>query len=565
MIKFKTLQGRLVVLLLIPVFFIVLFAGVASFFYTRNIMLRQWNESAVLKLQRAAHNLEMQVSKPVEFLEAFYKTSYYGNRNQSQKQLIEAIASLEGVIRVGYTHLQTDSKKRTRPNPMPGAEHEQMMFRHSRILNITEPAYNSDAGQKTVKLVLSLTNASDRVVGNLEIVMSFEFLLRDIFNLGWWQSDVACIVNSEGRYIVHTNMSMEGRRFLGGTGNAIETAVLTQMSSTPFGTVKSKGHPPEEVAGFHQLENIPWTIILFADGEKIFDPIIRYRNAFALGSFLLISVILILIRFHVGKIADQIQLISKNARNVAKGEYGSPIQPKSGDEIGRLILSYNAMVKGLEERDFIRDSFGRYVDPDFAKFLLEQPGAGELGGHRRDVVILMSDIRGFTALSETLSPEVIISVLNQYFSHMINTIQQHKGIIVDFFGDAILVFFEPLSNSLPDTMITGIQCATAMQDKMDRFNADMDTRHLPRLEMGIGINAGPVVVGNIGSEKRAKYGIVGSAVNITSRIQAKAKAGEILVSEPIKKTLKDQIRVKHSFKTDLKGVDGTAKLFAITQ
>jgi len=289
--------------------------------------------------------------------------------------------------------------------------------------------------------------------------------------------------------------------------------------------------------------------------DSFLKPIIQYRNVFALGSAGLIFIILMLIRRHVGEIVSQIKILSRNAKKVAGGEYGSPINVSSKDEIGQLVGNYNDMVKGLIERDFIRDSFGRYVDPEFAKYLLKHPDAGKLGGKRREVVMMMSDIRGFTALSETFSPEIIIRVLNQYFSHMIKIIQEHNGIIVDFFGDAILVFFEPLSGSISDTSICCIQCASRMQFEMAAFNKKMQREKLPVLGMGIGINAGQVIVGNIGSDTRAKYGVVGSAVNITSRIQAEAEKREIIISESVYHYTKDQIQIKKTFSAELKGVE----------
>ena len=138
---------------------------------------------------------------------------------------------------------------------------------------------------------------------------------------------------------------------------------------------------------------------------------------------------------------------------------------------------------------------------------------------------------------------------------MINIIQRHNGIIVDFFGDAILVFFEPFSSSMEDTAQHCIQCATDMQNEMHRFNRKMKNKNLPELHMGIGINTGQVIVGNIGSETRAKYGIVGSAVNITSRIQAKADGREIIVSDAVYQYLKNELRIKKSFSTTMKGID----------
>lgn len=563
-IQFKTLQGRLIVLLLVPVFLTFFSGSIISFIYTRNIMITQWNESSVLKLQRAAHYLEMQVLRPIELLNTLYKIPYFQDMATSKDEIMRNLAALEGVLRVGITYSKNNDINELRPfHSMRMGDHGQMQIHRSQILKITEPQYDTNAAQETVTLVLSLLNTSDQVMGKLEIVMSFKYLLKDILKMGWWQSNMTCIVDQKGQYLVHTNMLMKGRQFLGGTDNAIETAVLNAMQTRASGTIQSGGHPPEMVAGFQRLEQLPWTIIVFAKGETIFKPIIDYRNAFALGGIFLIVIILVLIRLQVGKIVGKIRNLSERAKQVAKGDYGDPLKIETQDEIGQLVQNYNAMVKGLKERDFIRDSFGRYVDPEFAKFLLQHPDAGRLGGKRREIAILMSDIRGFTALSETLSPEVIITVLNQYFSHMINIIQKYNGIIVDFFGDAILVFFEPFSSSMKETALHCIQCAADMQNEMNRFNQKMKTKQLPELNMGIGINTGQVIVGNIGSESRAKYGIVGSAVNITSRIQAEAAEKEIIVSDAVYTYLKNDLKIKKTFTVTLKGIDYPMTLHVI--
>ncbi len=574
LLKIKTLQGKLIILLLIPVFLTILAGGVISFLYTRDAMLRQWNESAVLKLERAAHDLEMRIATPINLVDLFYKINPVSNILTSQKELIRYVAGMDGILRAGFTYIKPvktggsmpGEKKHVHINT-PGENMDMktmdmgdmtMHFHRSMILKVTAPEFDAGAGHKTVKFVISLLNSSDEVVGNLEIIMSLKYLLQDIFNLGWWQSDKACIVDKIGKYIAHTNMIMKDRTFLGDSSDPVEVSILKEMKTKSFGTVKSKGHPPETIAGFYKLKKAPWAVIMFAQGNEILKPIILYRNSFVIGGIVLAIVIILLIRFQTGKIVKKIKKLSEKAEKIAKGDYGEPIKIEAEDEIGQLIQSYNTMVKGLKERDFIRDSFGRYVDPDFAKFLLQHPGAGSLGGQRREVAIMMSDIRGFTALSETFSPEAIITVLNQYFSHMINIIQKHNGIIVDFFGDAILVFFEPLSCSLKETIKECIQCAYDMQKKMLVFNSEMENQDLPELNMGIGINAGQVIVGNIGSEKRAKYGIVGPAVNITSRIQAKAEAQEIIISDSVYKYLKylkNEINIQKSFNASMKGVD----------
>jgi len=211
------------------------------------------------------------------------------------------------------------------------------------------------------------------------------------------------------------------------------------------------------------------------------------------------------------------------------------------------------MVEGLKERDFIRDTFGRYMDPEIARELMKHPEAGRLGGEKRKVAILMSDIRGFTPVSESLSPEETIRILNHYFSHMIEVIQKYKGIIVDFYGDGILVFFDPLEGPVKKEARYAVHCGLEMQQNMKMFNKEMRSRNLPELQTGIGINVGDAVVGNIGSATRAKYGIVGSEVNITQRIQAEAKGGEVIISDSAYGLLEKELKIKQSFSAQLKG------------
>jgi class 3 adenylate cyclase len=146
---------------------------------------------------------------------------------------------------------------------------------------------------------------------------------------------------------------------------------------------------------------------------------------------------------------------------------------------------------------------------------------------------------------------------------MIEVIHKNRGIIVDFFGDSVFVFFDSLEKPVETATRQAVRCGLDMQARMKRFNEEMHTEGLPEFQMGIGINVGDAVVGNIGSELRAKYGIVGSAVNITNRIQAESKGGQILVSESVCRYLKRDLRVKSSFEVLLKGVKERVTLFEI--
>ena len=503
--KLNSLQGRLLILVLLPVFCIIFLWGIASFIYTRDAMLAQWNESAVLKLQRAAHLIEMRMLRPVELIELMFR-AIHGQSPLFKETVVTALEELDGVVKVTFV----DGEKKS-PMPMKepmGMPWKQMRaYHHSRVMALSGPEYDTHAGGTTFTLKLTLLDSQRQSAGTLEICMRFSSLVEDLHldRMQWFRRGMACIVDRQYKFLYHTDKSMEGRHFLGDSGNALELLVLKTMEHTSHATVVGRGHPPERIAGFYKLDNVPWTIIIYGPGEDVLRPILQYRNFFGLSGLLIIGLVIFLIRTHVVKLTENIRLLSDRAGHVAKGEYGDEIRINSRDEMGMLVHNFNAMVEGLKERDFIRNSFGRYVDPDFARQLMKRPDAGQLGGVRKEVVVMMTDIRGFTRMAEGLSPETTIDLLNRYFSHMIEIIDAHKGIIVDFFGDGILVFFEPRNHSLPetamgDTVRNAIRCAVEMQRKMVRFNGEVQAKGIPEIEMGIGIHTGQVIVGNIGSE-----------------------------------------------------------------
>ena len=375
---------------------------------------------------------------------------------------------------------------------------------------------------------------------------------------------MACLIDTSGRYLAHSS-AMQGRTRLGETEDPVELAVMKNIRDKPYGTYLGPGHPSKLVSGFYRIQQAPWFIVMFAPGKDILAPIIEFRFYYAIAGSLCIILILFLIQFIGGRMVGQIGKISDAAKQVAKGDYVSPLSITSSDEIGQLKVSFNTMVEGLKERDFISNTFGRYVDHKIARELMRRPEASRLGGEKRKVAILMSDIRGFTPLSESLSPEVTISILNNYFSHIIKIAQKHHGIIVDFFGDGMLVFFDPLEGPVEPVIYQAVCCALEMQGSMEQFNVEMGEKGLPELKMGIGVNTGEVVVGNIGSESRAKYGIVGSPVNITQRIQSAAKGDDVVISDSVYHYIYKDTIIKKSFEVPLKGLQGETKLHVVKE
>jgi adenylate cyclase len=214
------------------------------------------------------------------------------------------------------------------------------------------------------------------------------------------------------------------------------------------------------------------------------------------------------------------------------------------DFMGDFSIAFNTMTrqlkdsreqlvdlnKQLEHRNqFIRETFGRYTSDDIVGVLLDMPEGLKLGGEKREITLLMSDLRGFTALAERLEATEVVALLNHYLSIMVELIHQSGGTIDEIIGDAIFVLFgAPLV--MPDAAQRAVRCALEMQKGMRAVNEYNLKQGWPEIEMGIALHTGEVVVGNIGSIKRSKYGVVGRTVNLTARIESFSVGGQVLVS-----------------------------------
>jgi adenylate cyclase len=228
----------------------------------------------------------------------------------------------------------------------------------------------------------------------------------------------------------------------------------------------------------------------------------------------------------------------------------------------RYINEEKEKMESLRERDFIRDTFGRYMSGEVVEELLDSPAGLTMSGEIREVTFLVSDLRGFTALTSRLSPHEIIEVINRYFEHMVEVISQYRGVVNEFMGDGILVFFgAPLQAE--DDAERAVACAIEMQGAMERVNEAQRRLNLPDLAMGIGINTGEVVVGNIGSERRAAYGAVGTPINIAYRIEAFTVGGQILISPSTYEKVQFDVKVTASRQVQFKGIDHPVNIYDV--
>jgi adenylate cyclase len=226
----------------------------------------------------------------------------------------------------------------------------------------------------------------------------------------------------------------------------------------------------------------------------------------------------------------------------------------------RQLQELNA---ALEVRNrFIRQTFGRYLSDDIVESILERPDGLKIGGEKRQATILMSDLRGFTSLSEGLPAEDVVAMVNIYLETMTDIILKYQGTIDEFIGDGILAIFgAPFQR--PDDAPRAIACAVEMQLAMASVNDRNRQAGYPEVALGIGVNTGNMVVGNIGSKKRTKYGVVGSNVNLTARIESYTVGGQIFISESTFKACGDIVRLDNAMQVSPKGVKEPLTIYEV--
>ena len=233
------------------------------------------------------------------------------------------------------------------------------------------------------------------------------------------------------------------------------------------------------------------------------------------------------------------------------------------DEL-KTMQKIEKMNAQLEIRNrLLSETFGRFLSDEIVRNLLETPDGLAMGGKKRLLTILMSDLRGFTALSERMNASDLIDMLNHYLGEMTEIIQRNNGTIIEFIGDGIMAVFGAPAPS-PVHASEAVSAAVEMQAKMKDINFWNVQKAYPELEMGIGINTGEVIVGNIGSEKRTKYGVVGNQVNIAGRIESYTIGGQILIGPMTRELVPEELTVDSEMSVSPKGVDKPLVLSSVT-
>lgn len=271
---------------------------------------------------------------------------------------------------------------------------------------------------------------------------------------------------------------------------------------------------------------------------------------------------LILALFFADSITYPIGQLSKAAKQVGEGNFKTRVHINTHDELSQLGETFNEMAKGLEEREKVKSVFNKFHNKEIAQLLLN--GDIKLGGERKNVAILFSDIRSFTTMSESMEPEEVVEMLNEYMSAMVKVIRTHHGVIDKFVGDAIIALWG-VPDSNPNDIENAVKAALGMRKSLKRLNLKRELKGKPPLSIGIGINYGPAVAGNMGSEEKMEYTVLGDSVNLTSRIESMTKElnTDLLVSESIANALHQKYPFQNCGNFHVKGKTQEVTLYKI--
>lgn len=263
-----------------------------------------------------------------------------------------------------------------------------------------------------------------------------------------------------------------------------------------------------------------------------------------------------------GTITLPIKKMSEAAIRISSGDFKINLPSKGNDELAHLSHSFNEMAKGLEERDRVKETFNKFHNKEIAEKLLS--GEVKLGGERKTATIFFSDVRGFTALSESMEPEQVVEMLNEYMTRMVAIIRSYRGIVDKYVGDAIMAIWGvPIEGE--DDYYNAVRACLAMREDLSKLNELRISRGQVPIKIGMGLNAGPLIAGNIGSDEKMEYTVIGDAVNLASRIESMTKefGTDLLISKSIYEKVADRFVIEMATSTKVKGKSEAVEIFKV--
>lgn len=416
-------------------------------------------------------------------------------------------------------------------------------------------AYLSKIHQRQlVYLGLPLRDGNGPVLGVLGAWYDLQSELTSLVGAARFnQSGYAVVVDGDGQIIAHPN-----RLRLNEDVSSYPAVQLARQSGEAGAVTALNAAKVERLFGYRRIANPatlaqqPWVLLTEINADEQLAPLRRLRFELAIG----IALVLfggVLVATQVSRsIQKPLQSLGEFAHRIGEGDLTARLSLGGRDVAGRLATTLNDMADGLQERDRVKEVFGRYIATQVSDKILK--GEVNLGGESRYVTILFSDIRNFTATAEQMTPAQVVTFLNDYFSEMVEAVFEQNGMLDKFIGDGLMAVFGVFDNA-GDHPRRAVLAALRMKALLGKINGERSVAGKPPIAIGIGIHSDEVVVGNIGSRRRLEFTVVGDGVNVSSRLQGLNKefGTTILVSETTFEALKAEFEFREMPEAKLRG------------
>ncbi len=358
----RTLQQRNTLYILLPTFIVLLLMAIVSLMLVRQVLLNQWEETAIAKMQRAAFEVDQHLMRPKRVLMLYQEHAGQEFNRQVSRFLLGRLRDMEGVVQVNFEWDDVDEPIIVNSEVVHRGGNRSMQYSRMRTLEVTAPQYDADLKGETVSLVSEFHDQDNNKIGQLVVKISFYDLIDKIVKTPWWKTNRAFLVDQSGNVLARTELfedtyAADSPRVFG-TGSNLEKKTLAELQQRASGTVFGEGMPPDEVSGYYRLKEAPWTMVLIAPGDVALQPVLMFRKYYFLTGGIGIILALLLIRVTTSTTAHAIIRVTEAARSLAKGEFGEPLMERGQDEVAELTKNFNIMTRQLKERMHLQEAMG---------------------------------------------------------------------------------------------------------------------------------------------------------------------------------------------------------------
>lgn len=397
--------------------------------------------------------------------------------------------------------------------------------------------------------------------GNTLAAISFETTkFSDIMSTG--ANNTTFLINKNGDILIHSDFELVLKN-----ENLSNLKAVKEIFQNPSDNSQNL-YPDDKGENWfyahHKIVGDMYVITAISE-KNVFEVINKTTYRIILLSLAVLFIAIFIIRLFSQSLTSPIGDLVEASKQIESGNFNLELESRTKDEIGLLTQSFNEMARGLTERENLKSSFSKFTNSAIA----EKAARGELklGGETRNATIFFSDIRSFTAMSEKLSPQEVVEFLNQYMTRMVECVNTTHGVVDKFIGDAIMAVWgaPETSGSIEEDAWNCVKAALLMRISLDNYNKERISQGKIPMRIGCGINTGSVVAGQIGSNDRMEYTVIGDAVNFASRTESLNKpfATDILITENTWNLVKNKVVVEEMPSVHVKGKEGNVRMFAV--